>query len=76
MKKIYSIVENIHNNPDFFVYSYSSYDKAREDFDKLVNTYKKDYSELFENEDDYELRDNFLSIYDIVDIQIVENVLE
>lgn len=76
MKKIYSIVENMYNNSEFFVYSYSSYEKAKENFDKLVNTYKKDYSELFENENDYELYDDYLSIYEMVDIQIVENVLD
>ena len=76
MKKIYSIVENMYNNSEFFVYSYSSYGKAKENFDKLVDTYKKDYPELFENENDYELYDDYLSLYEMIDIQIVENVLD
>jgi hypothetical protein len=73
MKKIYSIVENLYNNPNHFVYSYSKYEDAKRDFDKLVKSYIEDYKY---EDDEYELGEDYFYVYDSLDIQIAENVLD
>ena len=75
-KRIYVIVEKIHSECDFNVFVYSTKEKAKENFDRLVNYYKENYENIFENRDNYELWNEFLSIYDIVDIEIVDDLLD
>lgn len=73
MKKIYTILENIYSDNSINVFNYDDEKLAKENFDELLNYYKENYNNYFNNSDYTYYNENHLCISDIVCVELFEN---
>ena len=73
MKKIYTILENIYSDHTINVFNYDNEKLAKENFDKLLNYYKENYDNYFNDSEYTYYNENHLCINDIVCIELFEN---
>lgn len=78
--KIYTVLEHIYTDNKINVFNYSNMENAKEWLKELIDYYKKNYSELFENESFYSISDDYFYLgndnEDIVVIELFENELD
>lgn len=78
--KIYTVLEHIYTDNWINVFNYSSLEKAEKGLKDLIEYYKENYSELFNDKSHYSISDNYFYLwnenYDLVVIELFENELD
>ena len=78
--KIYTVLEHIYTDNWINVFNYSSLEKAKDWLKDLIEYYKENYSELFNDKSHYSISDDYFYLwdenYDLVVIELFENELD
>ena len=78
--KIYTVLEHIYTDNWINVLNYSSLEKAKDWLKDLIEYYKENYSELFNDKSHYSISDDYFYLwnedYDLVVIELFENELD
>jgi hypothetical protein len=78
--KIYTVLEHIYTDNWINVFNYSSSEKAKDWLKDLIEYYKENYSELFNDKSHYSISDDYFYLwdenYDLVVIELFENELD
>jgi intein-encoded DNA endonuclease-like protein len=78
--KIYTVLEHIYTDNWINVFNYSNLEKAKDWLKDLIEYYKENYSELFNDKSHYSISDDYFYLwnddYDLVVIELFENELD